>query len=304
VEDHVVNVTRRTFLKYCGASAASLGLSAAELARLEEALASTKGPTVVWLQGAACTGCSVSFLNRISTAEPRTAGSLLIDSVNLVYHPNLMALAGESAAAEAVKAYQTGGYVLAVEGAVPSAFGGATCWPWTYQGREATFQAVVTDMARNAAAVLSIGTCASFGGIPAAPPNPTGARGVFAATGRPTINVAGCPPHPDWIVWTISQLLLAKSIALDEARRPTAIYGSKIHDRCPRKGTGETKTIGVDGRCLKELGCQGPRTKANCQAVLWNGRMNWCIDANAPCHACTESTFPGTRSFYKTENLR
>jgi hydrogenase small subunit len=87
-------ITRRDFLKYCGVSAVALGLSSTDLLQMEELLANPNGPSVIWLQGSSCTGCSISFLNRISTSAPTTAASVLLDSINLVYHPNLMALAG------------------------------------------------------------------------------------------------------------------------------------------------------------------------------------------------------------------
>ena len=281
-------------MKFLGASAATLGLSATDLGRLQKVLANPAGPSVIWLQGAGCTGCSESFLNRISSAasEPKTAADVLINSINLRYHPNLMALAGEDAVDQAEAAYNKGGYVLAVEGGIPTAFGGNTCWAWSVGGAEVTFQEAVTTLAGRAAAILCIGTCASWGGIPAAPPNPTGVRGVKAATGKNTINIAGCPPHPDWIVWAVVQILLGKTMTLDSFGRPTVLFGRKIHDHCPRKEFDKAHDFGIDLRCLKELGCRGPSTKANCQTQLWNGGTNWCVDANAPCVGCTEPQFP------------
>lgn len=297
-----MNVSRRNFFKYCGLSATAIGLSATDLSLLGEALANPNGPKVIWLQGAGCTGCSVSLLNRISSAagEVKDAGDLLINYINLIYHPNLMALAGQSAVAEAQKAYAAGGYVLAVEGGVPTGFNGNTCWAWTYNGVEVTFKDAVAGLAAKAAAVLSIGTCAAWGGLSAAPPNPLAVKGVKAATGKTTINVAGCPPHPDWIVWTVAQLLLGKSISLDGNGRPSQLFNKKIHEICPRKEAQKAKTFGSANLCLKELGCRGPETRANCPTVKWNNGVNWCIGANAPCLGCTEPTFPGTRPFSNT----
>ncbi len=295
-----MKVTRRDFLKLCGVSAATVGLSATDLIKLEEVLANPNAPTVIWLQGSGCTGCSVSFLNRISDSAPQTAKDVLINSVNLAYHPNLMALAGDSAVDEVEKAYQRGGYILAVEGGVPTNFEGNACRAWSSGGEDVTFQQAVLDLSSRAAAILCIGTCAAWGGIPAAPPNATGVKGVKVLTGRTTINIAGCPTHPDWIVWGVVQLLLKKKIRLDSYGRPTAIFtGRTVHDLCPRRETDEAETFGVDRRCLEELGCRGPRTVANCPQVLWNDRVNWCIDANAPCLGCTNADFPGSRPFYQ-----
>jgi len=294
-----MKISRRDFLKFCGLSAAALGLSTTDIFRLQEALANPNGPTVLWLQGSACTGCSVSLLNRISGTSPVSAADLLVNTVNLAYHPNLMALAGESAVDQLEAAFNAGGYVLAVEGGVPTNFGGSACWAWSFEGRDVTFQEAVVELSSRAAAILCVGTCAAWGGIPAAPPNPTGVKSVKAVTGKTTINIAGCPPHPDWIVWAVAQLLLKKSITLDSSGRPTALFSKKIHEICPRKGTEEAKTLGVDYRCLKELGCRGPETKANCSQVLWNGGANWCIDANSPCLGCTNPDFPSLKPFYK-----
>jgi hydrogenase small subunit len=286
-------LTRRDFLKYCGVSAVALGLSNVDLLQMEDLLANTSGPTVLWLQGASCTGCSMSFLNRISTAAPTTAADVLINNINLIYHPNLMAMAGQDAANIAEQAYNAGGYILAVEGGVPTAFGGRTCWAWTYNGVDVTFQQAVTDLASKASKILCIGTCASFGGIPAAGANPAQIRSVAAVTNKSTINISGCPAHPDWIVYPIAQLLLGNAIPLDASGRPTAIYGQTVHSQCPRYHTPYTSSY----NCLFQQGCRGPGAYCNCPTNLWNNKTNWCVNANAPCYACTEPTFPGTAAF-------
>jgi hydrogenase small subunit len=283
-------ITRRDFLKYCGVSAVALGLSSTDLLQMEELLANPGGPTVIWLQGSSCTGCSMSFLNRIGNSAPATAANVLTDSINLVYHPNLMAVAGQSAVEIVKQAYSQRGYILAVEGGVPTAFRGRTCWAWTYNGVDVTFKQVVKDLSARASKILAVGTCASYGGIPAAAPNPTAIRSVKAVTGKSTINIAGCPPHPDWIVSVVAQLLLGNNIPLDSAGRPTALYNQTVHSQCPRNHNPE--------RCLASKGCRGPGTHANCPTQMWNNYTNWCVNANAPCYACTEPTFPGTASLY------
>jgi NiFe hydrogenase small subunit HydA len=162
---------------------------------------------------------------------------------------------------------------------------------------DVTFAEAVKDLAAHAAKVLCIGTCSSFGGIPAAPPNPTGVVSVKTLTGLSTINIAGCPPHPDWMIWAIVQLLQGKTIPVDANGRPTYIYGQKIHEHCPLEETDEINTFGVPLRCLKELGCRGPEAYANCYSMKWNNKVNWCIGAGAPCLNCTSPSFPGTSAF-------
>ena len=100
-----MQVTRRDFLRYCGLSAAALGLSASELGRLAHALTAPGAPTVVWFHGSGCQGDSISLLNRIATSGPGTSvDDVLVNAINLQYHAVLMTLAGESAAAAAMKA--------------------------------------------------------------------------------------------------------------------------------------------------------------------------------------------------------
>lgn len=291
-------ISRREFLKLCGISAAALGLTATEFGHLEQALANPGAPTVLWLQGAGCTGCSVSLLNRISDTGIKDSRDMLINAVNLKYHPNISAAAGDQAVGVIEDTYNAGNYILAIEGGVPTAFGGCTCWPWTLNGQDVTFKQAVTDLSSRAAGVVCIGTCASFGGMSAAPPNPTGVQSVQAATGVTTVNIAGCPPHPDWVVWALVQLLFGKSIPLDSYGRPTALYGQTVHSICPRRDGPDSTTFGQDGRCLEELGCRGPNTMGGCPTSLWNNKNNWCVNANAPCIGCTSPTFPGSGRFF------
>jgi hydrogenase small subunit len=180
----------------------------------------------------------------------------------------------------------------------------------------------VQQAAVRASQVICAGTCAAFGGIPAAGANPTQAISVQALTGRPTINVSGCPVNPDWIVWTIVQVLLGKPVSLDADGRPSSLYAtafsgqaepSLIHDKCPRNpdhhGTPLATAFGQAGLCLQNLGCRGPFTKARCEAA-WNGvggaqpphphPGHWCIGVNAPCHGCVEKAFPGSQSFFES----
>jgi len=287
-----MNLSRRDFLNICKTSAMAVGLTALDILRLEELFANGAAPTVLWLQGAGCTGCSVSFLNYTASAKPASAADILLDNVNLAYHPNVMDAAGSSAVKIIDDASAKGGYILVVEGGVPTAFGGNACVAWTRGDKDVTFKDAVTGLAAKASTIICIGTCAAWGGLAAAAPNPAAVRGVKAVTGKNTINIAGCPPHPDWIVWGIAKAMLKQVGTLDSYGRPKALYSSTVHDRCPRRGTEETHTYGQDGRCVKELGCCGPATRAACPGTRWNNGTNWCVDANSLCIGCTEPTFP------------
>lgn len=287
-----MNVSRRNFLKYCLGSAAVLGLDCFALGKLEKVLASGGGPPIIWIAAANCTGCTVSLANRIATSKPTDAADLLIGTVNLAYHPNLMGAAGSLAVQNALDAENSGAFVLAVEGGIPTAFGGRCCYVWNENGRDMTAMEVVSRLAPKAKAILSIGTCASFGGMSGAAPNPTAIKSVKSLTGKSTINIPGCPAHPDWIVGTVAKLLTGSTVSLDSVGRPLDFFGSSIHIACPRNGQAWASTFGQDGLCLRDKGCKGPNTRGDCPTRKWNGSTNWCVGANALCLGCTESGFP------------
>jgi hydrogenase small subunit len=297
-----MQLSRRVFLKYCGAGAATIGLSATDLGLLHAALSSTGAPEVIWIKGSSCDGCSISLLNRIAASAPATVADVLLNNINLTFHTNLMTFAGESAVAVMEQAYAKGNYVLVVEGGIPTAFGGHACISYSYKGQEVTFLEMVQRYAPRASHIICAGTCAAWGGIPKSGSNPTQVVGVKELTGLTTVNISGCPANPDWIIWPIVQVLLGNPIPLDSYGRPTALYSAHgfIHEHCPRKELGETSRFGVNNKCLKDLGCRGPKTKSNC-INNWNGMAgqgSWCIGVNAPCHGCVEPTFPGPESFF------
>ncbi len=300
-----MQIGRRAFLKYCIGAAAALGLDLSVIGALEKAFAAGDGPPIIWLNGANCTGCTVSLANLVGTQSPVDVADLLVNTVNLAFHPNLMGAAGDLAV-QTLREAVSGDYVLAIDGGIPTAFDGHTCMLWRENGKEVTAMEAVAELAPNALAVLCVGTCSSFGGIPAGDPNPTGIQSVKALTGINTINIPGCPAHPDWIVWTVAQLLSGAAPSLDEDGRPVELFGGdkpRVHDRCPRKGEEEADTFGTDGLCLKELGCKGPKTRADCPTRNWNNGTNWCIGANAICIGCTENGFPDSfLPFYDREH--
>jgi hydrogenase small subunit len=263
---------------------------------------------VIWLQGAGCTGCSVSVLN---SASP-SIKNILVDEVipgkhvNLRFHPTVMAASGQIAIEVIEKPPQKkkGGYILVVEGAIPKAPGYGSIG-------EASIASRVESLGRDALAVIALGTCASFGGIPAATPNPSQCVSVnqlFKTCGikTPVINVPGCPPHPDWFVGTVVSILLQglpKPEELDEFGRPKLFFGKLIHENCPRRAYYDekkfAKKLGEPG-CLYELGCKGPVTYSDCPLRRWNSGTNWCIGGNAPCLGCVEPGFPDELSpFYE-----
>lgn len=288
-----MNISRRAFLDLCKSSA--IGLGAFELVQLSKVLANPNAPTVLWLQGAACTGCSVSLLNRISTSAPTTVADLLVNTINLAYHPNLMGAAGQSAANLLVT--PPSNYILVVEGGVPTAFGGAACWAYSSNGTDVTFLSAVQALGAKATSIVALGTCAAYGGIPHTGANPAGIQSVSSVLAgkksiqRSIVNIPGCPAHPDWIVWAIAKLLTNRVGRLDSNGRPLALFGKLVHDQCPRLPSRTTENP-LHTTCTEPWGCLGPYTYAPCPVSGWNNGVSWCVDVDSICIGCTEPTFP------------
>ena len=270
----------------------------------------TKKYPVVWLQGAGCTGCSVSILNAVS---PRIQNLLLDELVpgqqlNLLFHATIMAGQGEPVieVLKDTEKNRKGGYILVVEGAIPTAEGGLYGSIGEIGGKHLTIVESVQELGRNALLTIAIGTCAAFGGIPAAKPNPTGCKGVKEIFGQnkistPVVNLPGCPLHPEWFTGTISIILFSgvDALDLDDLARPKLFYGKLIHENCPRRADFDkgkfAQKLGEPG-CLYQLGCKGHYTYADCPLRLWNNGVSWCIKAGSPCLGCVEPTFPDDTS--------
>jgi len=262
---------------------------------------------VVWLQGGACTGCAVSLLNSFS---PNAASVVIREltpgkHISLRFQMTVMAGQGQQVVDilhdTAVK--DKGGYVLVMEGTLQ--LGDALFATLGEEdGREIPIHQHAAQLARGAMAVVCMGTCSSFGGIPAGKGNVTKAASMEALLERegievPLVNIPGCPPHPDWMVGTLAAVAMygLEAVAgdLDELKRPKMFYGKNIHETCPRRADFDAgrfaRKFGEAG-CLYELGCKGPVTFGDCPTRMWNSGVNWCVGAGSPCHGCVEPDFP------------
>jgi hydrogenase small subunit len=293
-------LTRRDFIKLVSASLAFLGLSQALTPKVAKALEESLGkPAVIWLEGQDCAGCTESFLNSL---EP-PAVSILLDTISLRYHETAMAASGYQAEEALKKTVEEGNYVLVIEGAIPLAEDGLYC---TIGGRP--FKDIVRETARNAAAIICVGSCATYGGIPCA--GPTDAVGyLFRGTqkhhyfddvgNKPVINLPTCPLHEERLVAVIIHYLAFGTVPpLDKFNRPLAFYGYNQHENCERRGHFDAGRFLTDwgnpeqqGWCLYLKGCRGPWTNQDCWKRLWNQRTNYCIQANVPCVGCAEPEF-------------
>ena len=313
-------LSRRDFVKLCSGTVAGFGVSQMFHPAIHEAFAQTltgERPPVFWVQGQGCTGCSVTLLN---STHPSIA-DVLLKIISLEFHPTVMAAEGEGAYEHMMRVAEKfkGKFIFAVEGAVPVAHDGKCCVVAEANHHEVTMTEVTKVRAANAAAVLAVGTCAAYGGIPAGKGNETGAMGVSAFLKKegipaPVINIPGCPPHPDWMVGTLALLLDAMKRkgteggvleimrGLDDVGRPKVFYPN-THLTCPYLSSFEDGIFSpfmTDKKgCRFELGCRGPWSGCDSATRKWNGGVNWCI-ANATCVGCTSPNFPdGMSPFYE-----
>ncbi len=288
-------ISRRDFLAFCASMAALLGLPKAAAGAIAQAVETEKRPILVWLEFQDCAGNTESFLR---SGHP-TVAELLLDTISLNYHETLMVAAGEQAesALEDTVAKHKGEYVALVEGAIPGDIDSGYC---TIGGRSALD--IAREVCGSAAATVAVGTCATFGGLPAAHPNPTRALSVADAVPgvKNLINMSACPANAENIAALIVYYLTIKRWPpLDQYRRPLFAYGVSIHDGCERRAhfdSGQFVEAWGDeahrhGYCLYQMGCKGPATSQNCPNVQWNGHTNWPIGCGHPCIGCAEPNF-------------
>ena len=295
-----VGVTRRDFMKFCGAMAAILGLPPVFASRIANAIereipfAGEKRPSVLWLNLQSCTGCTESF----TRSDHPSIAEAVLTMISLDYHETLLAASGKSAcqACESAMEENRGKYILVVEGAVPVSDDGTFC---TIAGKSGV--EYLKNMSEKAAFVIALGTCASYGGLPAAKPNPTAARSVDEFVSHKTVvRIPGCPPIGDVLMATIVHFLFfGKLPALDSENRPQFAYGKYIHEQCRRHYHFENAemVLGFNddeyrgGYCLFPLGCKGAFTKNACSVMRWNMGTAWCVGSGHPCVGCSEKDF-------------
>ena len=305
-------VSRRDFMTFCGKLmvVAPFGLTITEFLT-PDAVASMVGgarrPSVIWLHMQDCTGCTETLLR---TSQPDLA-TLLFDIISLDYHETVMAASGHDAelALRDAMTQNDGKYVLVVEGSIPTGNEGKYL---KIAGRNGID--MLRDVGAHAAAVISMGSCASWGGIPSSTVNPTDATGVDSIIkNKPVINLPGCPPNPYVLLATVLEYAATgKPPKLDALGRPKFAYDRTIHDHCPRRAHFDAgrfaAQFGDDGHrsgwCLYKLGCKGPVTHAPCSTRHFNEVVDaWPIGIGAPCSGCTEKGIAFTIPTHVTADI-
>ena len=294
-------VERREFLKFCSLMSVYLGLSPMLVPKVVHAMESKPRIPVIWLHGLECTCCSESF---IRSSHPIVA-DIVLNMISLDYDDTLSAAAGhqlEAVRKQIMQDYK-GKYILAVEGNVPTKDNGVYCMV----GGD-SFENVLKETAKDALAIISWGSCASFGCVQNAKPNPTGATPIHKIIkDKPIVNVPGCPPIAEVMTGVITHLLtFGKLPELDRLGRPKAFYGTRIHDKCERRSYFDAgmfvETFDDDGArqgwCLYKMGCKGPTTYNSCSSIKWNEGISFPIGSGHPCIGCSEPNFWDNGPFY------
>jgi hydrogenase small subunit len=197
-----------------------------------------------------------------------------------------------------------GEHLMLVEGAVPLADEGVYC---CIGGRSAID--IIREAGANAKAVVAWGSCASNGCIQAASPNPTGATPAYKIiSGRPVVNVAGCPPIGEAMTGTVVHILAFDRVPqLDGLNRPKAFYSRRVHDTCYRRPNYDAGLFvnsfddenAKRGYCLYKMGCRGPVTYNACGVMRWNDGVSYPIQSGHPCIGCSEPNYWDNGPFYQ-----
>jgi hydrogenase small subunit len=273
--------------------------------------------SVLWMtSGLGCDGDSVALTGATNPSlEDLLRGCLPGMPPVILYTPMLAFDNG----AEFMQAFERAAegrldpFILVLEGSVPNErINGDGHWAGMGVDPD-TGQPILTTtwidrLAPKAAAVLAVGTCAAYGGVPAMRNNPTGAMGLrdhlgwnwHSRLGMPVVNLPGCPVQGDNITETLLYMALhvarmGPPIELDQQGRPLRLFGRTVHERCDRAGLAEQGQFASEhgeGRCLVKLGCKGPVVKCNVTVRGWINGVGGCPNVGGICMACTMPGFP------------
>lgn len=289
-----MKISRRDFLKWTAAAGVALKLNF-DLDKFNTVMAAESDPPVIWLQGASCTGCTISTLN---VTNPTTIDDVMMNKISMKFHPTLGTLSGNSLLQELENAANqyNGQFILVIEGAVNIDNYKNYCIIGQLNGVDITMYDAVIKYGPMAKYVVAAGTCASFGGVAKAGVNSSTCSSVntllSGKTQNTIINLPACPVHPTVLIQTLIDLILTGVPTVDSNGRPTTYYNTKIHKKCSRRKASKVNQPGVYG-CYEELGCKGKSNYSTfCPSATWNNNRGWCIGVNYPCIGCVAPEFP------------
>ena len=244
--------------------------------------------------------------------------------IRLLWHPSVSIETGADVLEilEAVQSGETPLDLLCVEGSILQGPNGTGLFN-RFGGTGRTMAEVVASLAPRARYCVAVGSCAAFGGIPAGRPDPTEARGLQldgafpggalgedyrSLSGLPVINVAGCAPHPGWIMETLAALRMGDMGPedLDSVGRPKFFAKALAHHGCERNEYYEFKAsaekLSDIGCMMEHLGCKATQAVGDCNQRGWNGGGS-CTHGGFPCVACTNPGFEKGQNFLETAKV-
>ncbi|MFH2131285.1 MAG: hydrogenase small subunit [bacterium] len=261
-------------------------------------------PSVVWLHGSSCTGCTCSLLN----IEEVPLVQLITQFMDLTFHPDISSATGEQVVSILTALLESDRkFILLFEGGLPVDL------PHACLMADRPMSEWVSRLGNKAEAAIAIGTCAALGGIPKMAGTLTGSHTLsefFKKEGisTPVINLPTCPIKPEHLVYTLLYYSkFKKPPEMDAMNRPKTFFGKTVHERCIYYADFQednfAKRIGEDG-CLFKLGCQGPITYNDCLINGFNSNTNICIRAGHPCIGCASVQFPRKIMMHRFDDVR
>ena len=295
-------VRYREFVSFSTKICGLLSINPNEINNILEALKQKPRTPVLWFHGLECTCCSESLM--------RSSSPVFSDIVSLIaleYDDLISASCGENLLnykKKIIEQYK-GNYILAIEGSITEFENGACCM---VGGRP--FNEELLEAAEGAKAIIAWGSCASFGCVQAAYPNPTKSSSVDTIIkNKSIVKVPGCPPIPEIMAGVIVYMLLKDELPpLDSKLRPKMFYGMTIHDTCYRKSFYNANKFAERfddegakaGYCLYKLGCKGPSTYNACSSIGWYNGLSFPIRSGHGCIGCSQEGF-WDKTMYKEE---
>ena len=271
--------------------------------------------TLFWLQSGGCGGDTMALLN---VESPDIAELFRFMDIEILWHPSL-SNGTHAEYVTLIESLLSGAQpldILCIEGAVIRGPGGSGMYEVFNRKPKKDLIASLAGKARH---LIAVGTCAGFGGIGAAGEiEATGlqfhktekggflGRDFTTLSGRPVINLPGCPCHGIIITSTIAALIAGLPLALNQYNSPLQWYGMMVHQGCIRNEYHEYRIEETDfgnrGCLFFHLGCRGPLTHGPCNKILWNGRSTKTA-VGVPCFGCTDPDFPQSQAFFHTRNI-
>ncbi|PLX98757.1 MAG: hyaluronate lyase [Desulfuromonas sp.] len=295
-------LTRRQFLKkcrdisllMCGSTLLTRSLAEGFIRLVEDP------PPIAFIHAQNCMGCTTSMMygNDFDFVD------FLAQIGGLDLHPALSFSQGDDYLDTLKGIVARGDFILVVEGSIPTRPKEAC-----YLGTTPVYD-VLADYAKEARLVISSGSCASHGGIPASNGNLTGALSVKSYLEKreidiPHLQLPGCPVHPDHLMGSLAYITATGKLPplKEKTNFPKEYFGEILHNRCNRYQHFSQDLFVEDfakdkNDCLLKKGCRGPLTPSDCPVRRWNNRTSVCIDSNTPCIGCMSPYWPFKDDLY------